>query len=79
MYSFLNITRQNKSRRMTWVDHVARMGGGSNVYRVLVGTPEGKRTLGRSRMESKWILRRLAGRVSSGFTWLRIGIAGGLL
>jgi hypothetical protein len=31
------------------------------------------------RMGSKWTLRRFAGEVLSGFTWLRIGIAGGLL
>jgi hypothetical protein len=31
------------------------------------------------RMGSKWTLGRLAGGVWSGFTWLRIGITGGLL
>jgi hypothetical protein len=31
------------------------------------------------RMGSKWILRRLAGGVWDGFTWLRIGTVGGLL
>jgi hypothetical protein len=29
--------RQIKSRRMRWAGHVARMGEGENVYRVLVG------------------------------------------
>ena len=38
-----------KSRRMRWVGHVARMGEGRGVYRVLVGKPEGKRPLGRPR------------------------------
>jgi hypothetical protein len=38
-----------KSRRMRWTGHVARMGEGKDVCRVLVGRPEGKRTLGRSR------------------------------
>jgi hypothetical protein len=32
-----------------WAGHVARMGKGRNVYRVLVGKPEGKRPLGRPR------------------------------
>jgi hypothetical protein len=32
-----------KSRRMKWAGHVARMGEGRSVYRVLVGRPEGKR------------------------------------
>jgi hypothetical protein len=53
---------------------------GRNVYRVLVGKPDGKRPLGRPRrMESKWTLGRLVGGVWSGFTWLRIGTGGGLL
>jgi hypothetical protein len=47
LYSSLNIVRVIKSRRMRWAGHVARMGEGKNVYRVLVGKPEGKRPLGR--------------------------------
>jgi hypothetical protein len=42
-----NIVRVIKSRRMRWVGHVARMGEGRDVCRVLVGRPEGKRPLGR--------------------------------
>jgi hypothetical protein len=38
-----------KSRRMRWAGHVARMGEGKGVYRVLVWRPEGKRPLGRPR------------------------------
>jgi hypothetical protein len=38
-----------KSRRMRWVGHVAQMGEGRGVYRVLVGKPEGKRPLRRPR------------------------------
>ena len=38
-----------KSRRMRWAVHVARMGEGRGVYRVLVGRPEGRRPLGRPR------------------------------
>ena len=34
---------------MTWAGHVARMGEGRGVYRVLVGKSEGKRPLGRPR------------------------------
>jgi hypothetical protein len=44
-----DIIRQIKSRRMRWAGHVARMGEGRNVYRVLVGKPEGKRQLVRPR------------------------------
>ena len=49
LYSSLNIVRVVKSRRMRWAEHVARMGEGRGVYRVLVGRPEGKRALGRPR------------------------------
>ena len=34
---------------MIWAGHVARMGEGRGVYRVLVGNPEGKRPLVRPR------------------------------
>ena len=37
---------------MRWAGHVARMGEGRGVHRVLVGKPEGKRPLGRHR--SRW-------------------------
>jgi len=38
-----------KSRRIRWVEHVVNMGERRDVYRVLVGKPEGKRPLGRPR------------------------------
>ena len=44
-----NIVRVVKSRRMRWAGHVARIGEGRGMYRVLVGKPEGKRPLGRPR------------------------------
>jgi hypothetical protein len=47
LYSTLNVVRVMKSRRMRWAGHVARMGEGRGVYRVLVGRFEGKRPLGR--------------------------------
>jgi hypothetical protein len=49
LYSSLDIIRQINSRRMRWAEHVARIGEGRNVYRVLVGKPEGKRPLERPR------------------------------
>jgi len=49
LYSLSNIVRVVKSRRMRWVGHVARMGEGRGVHRVLVGKSEGKRPLGRPR------------------------------
>jgi len=47
LYSSPNIVRVIKSRRMRWVGHGARMGERTVVYRVLVGKPEGKRSLER--------------------------------
>ena len=49
LYSLPNIVRVVKSRRIRWAGHVARMGEGRSVHRVLVGKPEGKRPLGRPR------------------------------
>jgi len=49
LYSLPNIVRVVKSRRMSWAGHVARMGKGRGVHRVLVGKPEGKKPLGRPR------------------------------
>jgi hypothetical protein len=42
-----------KSRRMRWAEHVARMGEKRNAYMLLVGKPEGRRGLGRSRR--RWV------------------------
>jgi hypothetical protein len=49
LYSSPNIVMAIKWRRMRWAGHVARMREGRDVYRVLVGRPEGKRPLGRRR------------------------------
>jgi hypothetical protein len=49
LYSSPNIIRQIKSRRMRWARHVARMEEERNVYKVLMGKPEGKRPFGRPR------------------------------
>ena len=52
LYSLPNIVRVVKLR-MRWAGHVARVGEGREVYRVLVGKPEGKRPLGRPRRRSE--------------------------
>ena len=39
LYSLPNIVRVVKSRRMRWTGHVARMGEGRDVHRVLVRKP----------------------------------------
>jgi hypothetical protein len=48
LYSLPNIIRIIKSVRMRWTGYVARVGEKRNTYRILVGKPEGKSTLGRS-------------------------------
>jgi hypothetical protein len=45
LYYSPTIVQVIKLRRMGWMGHVARMGKGRGVYRVLVGNPEGKRPL----------------------------------
>jgi hypothetical protein len=45
----LHTVRVIKSRRMRWAGHVAHIGKGRGVYRVLGGRPEGKRPLGKPR------------------------------
>jgi hypothetical protein len=53
LYSLSSIIRIIESRRMRWAGHVARIGEKRNVYRLLVGKPEGKSLLGRPR--HRWI------------------------
>jgi PAS domain-containing protein len=83
LYSLPNIVRVIKSRRMRWAGHVACMGEGRVVYRVLVGKPEGKRPLGRPRRNGRivlgWIFKKWDVGVRTGLGWLRIGIRGGRL
>jgi hypothetical protein len=52
-YKNSNIIRMIKSRRMRWVGHVVRMRETRNAYKILVGKPEGKRSLGRPRR--RWV------------------------
>ena len=82
LYSLPNIVRVVKSGRMRWAGHVARMGEGRGVQRVLVGKPDGKRPLGRSRRRwednIKMDLQEVEG-VETVWSWLRIETGGGHL
>ena len=49
LYCLSVVVRVIKSRRMRWAGHVAHVGDRRGVYRVLVGKPEGKSSLGRPR------------------------------
>jgi hypothetical protein len=42
-----------KLSRMRWAGHVARLEEKTNAYKILVGKPEGKRSLGRPRR--RWV------------------------
>jgi hypothetical protein len=53
LHSSPSIIRINKARSMRWVRHVERMGEKRNAYMSLVGKPEGRRPLGRSR--GRWL------------------------
>jgi len=74
LYSSPNIVRVIKWRRMRWAGHVARMGEGRGVYRVLVGKPEGRRPLGRPRRRWAYNIRMDLQEVGCGYMgW--IGLA----
>jgi len=62
LYSSLNIVRMIKSRRMRWAGHVARMGVGRGVYRVLVGKPEGRSHWGDPGIDRRVILGWIFGK-----------------
>ena len=63
LYSLPNIIRNLKLRRLRWAGHVARTELSKNAYGVLVGKPDGKRSLGRPRHRwednIKMVLREL--------------------
>jgi hypothetical protein len=74
LYSSPNIVRVIKSRRMMRVGPGARMGEERGVYRVLVGKPEGKRPLGRTRRSWEDNIRMALQEVGcGGMNW--IGLA----
>jgi hypothetical protein len=80
LYPSQRIIRMVKSRRRRLAGHVARLGEKRNVYRILVGKPEGKRPLGRPR--HRWVDNNkmdLGGMVWIALIWLRIGTGGRLL
>jgi len=72
LYSLPNIVRVVKSRRMRWAGHVARMGEGRGVHRVLVGKPEVKRLLGRPRLRSEDNIKIDLREVGVGGDWMEL-------
>ena len=59
---------------MRWAGHVARMRDRRDVFRVLVGKPEGKRKLGRPRRRWQDIKMNLAGSRLWGYGLDRAGL-----
>jgi hypothetical protein len=51
LYSSPSIVRVIKARRRRWVGLVALMGEVRGAYNILVGRPEGRRPLGRHKMD----------------------------
>ena len=49
VYRSPNIVNVIKSRGLRWAGHVARMEEGRSAFKILIGTPAGKRPLGRPR------------------------------
>jgi hypothetical protein len=82
-YPCMNIVRVIKSRRMRWVGHVAHMGERTDIYGVWVGKPEGKRPLGRPRLDGRANMKMDPQEVGwaawTGLNWLRIRTGGGHL
>jgi hypothetical protein len=72
LYSSPDIIRQIKSRRMRWMGHVACMGEGRNVYRVLVGKPEGKGSLERPRRRWKDGIKMDLREIGWGVEWIHL-------
>jgi hypothetical protein len=82
LYSSPSIIRIIKPRKIRWAGHVARMGEKRNVYRIFVGKPKERRSLGTPRR--RWIDNIKMDLSEIGLSvvdldWLRICTGGGLL
>ena len=57
LYRYIpNIVRVIKSRRLRWAGHIARMEEGRTAFKILTGTPTGKRPLGGTILE--WMSKK---------------------
>jgi len=83
LYSSPNIVQVTKSRRKKWAGHVARMGDGRSVYRILVGNLRERDQWGypggNGRIILRLIFRNWDVGVWTGSSWLRTGTGGGHL
>jgi len=80
LYSSPNIVRVMKSRRMRWAWHVACVGEGRGVYRVLVGNLREGNHLEDPGVDERLILRSVFRKWDvgawTGSIWVRIGTGG---
>jgi hypothetical protein len=83
LYSSPNTIRVIRSGRMRCAGHVESMGDTKGVYRVLVGRPEARRPLGRSKLRWGIILKctfkKSDKETWTGLMWFSVGSGGGLL
>jgi len=72
LYSLPNIVWVVKSRRMGWAGHVAHMGEGRGVHRILVVKPEGKTPLGRPRRRWEDNIKMYLREAGEGGDWMEL-------
>ena len=69
-----------KSRRLRWAGHVARMEEVRSAFKILTGTPTGKRSLGRPSVDRRttleWTLKKQVSIQGIGLIRLRVVITG---
>jgi hypothetical protein len=67
------VTGEWRKLHSRWAGHVARMGEETEVYKVLVGKPEGKRPLGRPRRRWEFGMRMDLRKIGfGGVDWIRL-------
>jgi hypothetical protein len=71
-YSPPNIIRVIKWRRMRWAGYVARMREKRGEHRILVGRPEERRPLGRSRRRWEDNIKTDLQEVGGGMDWIEL-------
>jgi hypothetical protein len=72
LYSSLNTIRVVKSRRMRWAGNIARIGERRGAYWVLVGKPEGRRTLERLRYRWEENIKLSFEKWNGGMNWIEL-------
>jgi hypothetical protein len=61
-----------KTRRMTWVGHIASMGVVGNAYKILVGKTQGSEHLGDPGVDERVILKFIFKKLCDDVDWLQL-------